>query len=103
MIPANIAMELASLQAQVTAAAPLADASQPTIVAIQLNAAQLLSDIDTAITAAAGELDSWTPPADPQDILAGILGLVVSATDQATLVNVEGYVGRAVKNLDQIV
>jgi hypothetical protein len=102
-IPANITSELAALQQQTAAAQPLASASRPTITAIQLNAGQLLSDIDVALLAAAGSLDTWTPPTDPDAIVAGILGLLESADDQAGLCNMEGYVGRAAKNLDQLV
>ena len=53
-VPASIVTELTALQAQLTAAQPVESASAPTIVALQLNAAQALSDLDTALTNAAG-------------------------------------------------
>jgi hypothetical protein len=102
-VPATITAELTALQAQVTAAAPLASAAPATIAAIQLNAEQLVSDIGSALTTAAGALDTWTTPTDPNAIAAGIEALKCSAEDQATLANMAGYVGRATKNLDQLV
>ena len=94
-IPAKITAELTALQAQLTAAEPIQSASQPTVVAIQLNAEQLLTDIGIALTAAAGSLDTWVAPVDPQQIVNGILGLGASADDQSSLADSVGYVGRA--------
>ena len=101
-VPANITTELASLQAQIASAAPLANASRATVIAIQLNAAQLTSDLEAAETATAGLLDSWSTPADPTLIASGILGLLESSQDQSSVVNMRGYVGRATTNLDQL-
>jgi|SRR6516165_10242197 hypothetical protein len=102
-IPANITAELANLQAQVTAAGPLAAASAPTLTAMQLNAAALVSDINAALAGAAGALDTWMAPTDPAAIVTGILALETNADDQASLANMAGYAGRALKNLDQVV
>jgi hypothetical protein len=102
VIPANIASELTFLQQQTAAAAPITSASPATIAAIKLNAAQLVSDLDTAVTAAAGSLDTWAAPADPDAIAQGIEGLVCSASEQSTLVLMRGVVGRAAANLSQL-
>lgn len=101
-IPSNISTELANLQKQLTAAGTLSNASAPTILALQLNCAQLLSDIDTALTNAAGKLDSFGDPTDPVDIINEFADIVESATDQSTLANLAGYVGRSNINLDQL-
>lgn len=101
-IPANIASELANLQAQTAAAAPLSSASRATITAIKLNSAQLVADIETAITASAGQLDTFTAPADPAAIVQGVLALGASAANQSELVTMRGYVGRANANVDQL-
>jgi hypothetical protein len=102
-IPANVTSELANLQSQVAAATPLSAASLATLTAIQLNAAQLAADIGAALTNAAGALDTWTAPADPVAIINGVNGLIGNASDQASLSNMQGYVMRAAKNLNQLV
>lgn len=102
-IVANVSGQIAALQAQITSAGPLSSVSQATITAIQLNAATLVSTISAAVTSAAGELDTWTAPTDPDAIVSGIMALKCSAAEQATLVNQGGYVGRMNKNLDQLV
>lgn len=51
----------------------------------------------------ANDLDDWSAPTDPLLIVNGFLGIVENATDQNTLCNMAGYVGRANINLDQLV
>jgi len=102
-IPANITSELTALQAQLAAAEPLSTASSPTIVALQLNTENFLDDVGAALDAASGTLDTWTAPVDPVSIVNGVLGLLSSAQDQNTLANIQGYVGRANANIDQLV
>ena len=99
----TIQAELENLQAQVTAASPLTSASPPTLLAIQLNAAQLLANINTAITNGVGQLDVWIAPVDPEQIIDGVLELKWQATNQSHLVLMEGYVARSNLNLDQLV
>jgi hypothetical protein len=101
-VPTAITTELADLQAQVTAAQPLAQASQATVTAIKMNAATLVAAIDTAINAATGKLDTWAAPVDPLTIIAGIQAVAVNADDQADLTNMRGFVGRATSNLNQV-
>jgi hypothetical protein len=101
-IPTNITTELASLQAQVAAAAPLANASHATIVVLQLNAENLVNDIQTALTAPNNPLDTFVAPVDPQAIIAGVENLSTVAQDQYTLSLMRGVVGRAAANLEQL-
>jgi hypothetical protein len=113
-IPANITTELASLQAQVAAATPLNNAPFTTIKALQLNAAQLVSDVQFALTTTtvianivlttdALLLDTWTAPLDPASIVAGVNAMVTAADNQSDLSRKRGLVGRIASNLDQLV
>ncbi len=113
-IPNNVTTELASLEAQVTAATPLKNASFATIKAMQLNAANLVADIQTALTTTtlipnivlmtdSVQLDTWTAPLDPAGIVAGINLSVVAAENQNTLSLMRGVVGRVASNLDQLI
>lgn len=101
-LPTTIASEIEGLQAQTAAASPLSSASRATITAIKLNSAQLVADIETAITASAGQLDTFVAPSDPAAIVSGVLALGASAESQSELVNARGYVGRANANIDQL-
>jgi hypothetical protein len=100
-IPFNITTELSSLQAQVAIAAPLASAPFSTIKAIQLNAGNLVNDIQTALTGASA-LDTWTAPPDPISMATGFNSLVAAAEDQGNLSLMRGVAGRAASNLDQL-
>jgi hypothetical protein len=102
MIPQNVTDALTSLQSQVTAAAPLTAASQPTITAIKLNSQALVTTVDTALAGAAGQLDTWQAPTDVDQIIAGVLALTTAATDQANLAVMRGLVGRVASNVDQL-
>jgi hypothetical protein len=101
-IPINITIELASLQAQVTAGAPLNNAPFATIKAMQLNAGNLVSDIQSALTSSS-VLDTWVPAVDPISIITGFNIAVTAGEDQNTLSLMRGVVGRAASNLDQLV
>lgn len=102
MIPASITTALASLVAQVAAANPLVSAPRATILAIQLNAASLVSNIQSTLVAPNNTLDTFVPPADPVAIIHGIWGLRHAADDQSNLSLMRGVVGRATSNLDQL-
>ena len=101
-IPANITTELTSLQAQVAAAAPLANATHATKVALQLNAGQLVADVQSALVAPSNLLDTWIAPTDPVVIISGVLGLLTASQDQNNLSLMRGVTGRAASNLDQL-
>jgi hypothetical protein len=100
-ISASITTALTSLQAQVAAAQPLANASQATRTALKLNAGALVADIQTALVASS-LLDTWTPSTDPAVIVAGVNSVVAAAQDENTLSLMRGVVGRAASNLDQL-
>lgn len=101
-LPANILTEAASLEAQVAAASPLANASRATKDAIKLNAAQLVSDTEAALIAPDNVLDTWTAPVDPASIVTGIGTIVDTADTQASLAVARGVFGRSASNLDQL-
>lgn len=112
MIPANITIALASLEAQVAAASPLASAPHSALVAAQLNASNLVNMIQTALTTTLTSniilttdsvlLDTWVPPIDSISIINGILNVLVSSQNQNQLSLIRGVVGRATSNLDQL-
>lgn len=101
MISTSITTALISLQDQVTAAQPLANADQATIVALQLNAANLVESIEAALHVTS-VLDTWMPPSDPQSMIAGVLIDVTAAEDQSKLALMRGEIGRATSNLEQL-
>lgn len=101
-IPANITAEIAFLQSQVTQNAPLTSAPRAQVVAMQLNAKQLVADTDAALTAAAGTLDTWTSPVGAAQIIAGIQAISTSAQNQSDIALCRGIVGRVASNLDQL-
>jgi len=102
MIPANILTEINSLETQTAAASPLESASRATVISLQLNAEQLVSDVQTALVAPNNTLDTFVAPVDPVAIIRGVLGLRHAADDQMNLSLIRGVVGRAASNLDQL-
>ena len=104
-IPQNIIDEFANIQTQIDAAIPLSTANHPTILALQLNAAQLVSDCEQAQGTLVGQLDTyvWTPGDDPAVITAAVQGLNASATDESTICLLRGLAGRMASNLNQLV
>lgn len=101
-IPSYITTELTNLQKQVAAATPLVSASRPTIVAMQLNAAQLVSDVQAALTAPNNILDIQVTASDPLTIIPAVLGELTAAQDQTRLATMRGIVGRVASNLNQL-
>jgi len=113
-IPANITTELTSLQAQVKAATPLNNANFATIKAMQLNAVNLVSDIQFALTTTklipnivlttdSVLLDTWVAPVDAISMVTGFNAVVVAGDNQNALSLMRGVVGRVASNLDQLV
>lgn len=111
-IPSNITIELANLEAQVALASPLAKTPHSNLVAMQLNAANLTADIQTALTTTVLSnlipstdstlLDGWVPPADAVTITVGVLNILTASQNQEQLSLLRGIVGRATSNLNQI-
>jgi hypothetical protein len=102
MIPTNITDELTSLQAQVDAALPLNNAPFATIKALQLNAGNLVADMQTALVASS-VLDTWVAPTDAISMVNGFNVAVTAGIDQGNLSLMRGLVGRVASNLDQLV
>lgn len=102
MIPASITTALVSIEAQVVAASPLANAPRSTITALQLNAQALTASVQSALVASPSLLDTWIAPPDPQVMVNGVLNLLSIAIDQSNLSLMRGLVGRATSNLDQL-
>lgn len=102
-IPAAVATQLTALQAAFTAASPIdTTATRPQILGLQFRAVQLVNSLDAAIPAAAGALDTFTAPAMPQDMAAGVLGLLAATQAQVVLADMRGVIGRALSNLEQV-
>ena len=101
-ISVDIVTELTVLEAQVAAAVPLSAQPFSAITAMQLNAQNLVNDIQAAIDAP-NLLDTWTAPIDGASIVSGFLDVVTVSIDQQNLAMMRGVVGRASKNLDQLV
>jgi hypothetical protein len=98
-----ITTALTSLENQVTAASPLAQASAPTILALQLNAQALTGQIEQAQYDAAGQLDTWTDTSQaPEMMIQGVVNAYNSANDESSLAELRGIVGRVTSNLDQL-
>jgi hypothetical protein len=100
-ISSTITAALTSLQQQVTAAAPLANASHATITALQLNAIALVNSIQAALVATS-LLDTFAASADPTVIVSGVQSVVTAAIDQSNLALMRGLTGRATSNLEQL-
>jgi hypothetical protein len=101
-ISAQITTELQSLQAQVAAASPLTNANFAAVKAMQLNAGQLVSDVQASLVTSS-PLDTWVAPTDPQSMIAGFAGVVGAGVDQSKLSLMRGVVGRVASNLGQLV
>jgi hypothetical protein len=103
-IPKSIVSEFTNIQSQINAAVPLARASHATVIALQLNAAQLVSDCEQAEGTLAGALDTyvWIPGDDPAKITSAIVGLNGNAADEANIALLRGLAGRMASNLNQL-
>jgi hypothetical protein len=102
-IPQSIIGQLQFLQNQYNQAQPLLAQPRSIIVALQLNAANLVAALDTAETNAVGQLDSWTQPGDPFALISSLQALLTAAQDQTALFNIRSLIGRVTSNLDQLV
>jgi len=103
-IPQSIADQFAFIQAQINAAIPLTAASHATVVALQLNAVNLVNACEQAQGTLAGGLDTyvWTPGDDPAAITSAIQGLNMNGNDEANIALLRGLAGRMASNLNQL-
>lgn len=102
-IPQSIVGELQFLQNQLKNSQPLTDQTNATIIALQLNAASLVVDLDIAENNAAGQLDTWVQPQDPFALITSFDNLLISAQDQTSICDIRSLIGRVASNLDQLV
>ena len=101
-IPATIQAEIAAITAAFQAATPLKQAPRAAVTALQINAAQIVADVDSALAGAAGALDTFAAPLMPADIAAGVNALLTASQNQTDLADLRGLAGRVASNLDQV-
>ena len=61
-------------------ASPLTNANFATVKAMQLNAGQLVSDVQASLVTSS-PLDTWVAPTDPQSMIAGFADVVGAGVD----------------------
>ncbi|MCJ2084591.1 hypothetical protein MKK88_01090 [Methylobacterium sp. E-005] len=103
MIPAAIPVALIAFQAAVTANKPIAAATPYQIATLVAQGQAVLAMIDSALIAAGTSLDAPDPSGHPLALIADLSGRVTAVSDQETLSDLRGFVGRAVFNLAQAV
>lgn len=97
--PADIQAEVLALNTAITAAMPLESAPQRTMAALATQADMLVTDVDTALTIAAGDLDTYGAPTMPPAMVLAFLNAVDEATTQVSLADLAGVAGRVASNL----
>jgi hypothetical protein len=97
--PVTIQTEVSALSAAITAATPLENASNLIITALSTQATTLVNDIDTALSAAAGNLDTFTAPTMAPAMVLTFLSAVDAAETQTSLCDLAGVAGRIASNL----
>lgn len=100
-LPVNIVVEAQFLQSQVKQFSPLANAPHAAIMAMKLNAANLVSDVQAALTATSN-LDNLTFPTDVGLMVTTMLSVLTTAQSQTSLSLARGVFGRSASNLDQL-
>jgi len=93
-VPVSISSLVSALDDDIVAAQPLAQASFDTLNALAYSAGLLAQSADDAIGGAAGQLDIFSAPLMPQDIIAGVLALSDAATTQTALIDLQTFVSR---------
>lgn len=99
-VPPAVVAQLTALDDSLVAAGNLETAPLTTLNALAYSAGQLAGAVENAIPAAAGALDTWEAPLMPQDIEAGVLGLLSASEGQSALADLEGFVARIEINLE---
>ena len=102
-IPQKILDDLTALQKQLAASQPLEAAPRAEVVAIELNAEQLETDVTLALTMGGDGLGVWIAPRDQPGIIAGVQKEIAAAADQWHLLDMLEVISRAVLNLDLMV
>ena len=102
-IPQKILDDLTALQKQLAASQPLEAAPRAEVVAIELNAEQLETDVTLALTMGGDGLGVWIAPRDQPGIIAGVQKEIAAAADQWHLLDMLEVISRAVLNIDLMV
>ena len=103
VLPANITADMANLQTAYASAAPLTTAPSTTVYALYVQAEAAVSDLDAAVLAASGSLDTYLAPTMAPAIATGVLGLLTACQTQSALTDIRGYVGRVALNIGQAI
>jgi hypothetical protein len=101
MIPASLSAAYSFWTASVAANRPLSKAGALTKAALVTTGASVVSQIETALGAAAGNLDGPDPTGFAGDLVQDLIDLSTSATDQTDLAALRGIAGRQLFNLSQ--
>ena len=101
-IPTVLQAEIIALNTAFLAASPLEQAPRAAITALQINAAQLVTDINTALAGASGALDTFSASTDPAVTAVGFAGLLTASQNQSDLSDLRGLIGRVASNMDQV-
>lgn len=101
-IPASIQAEIAAITTAFQAASPLKQAPRAAVRALQINAAQIVADVDISLAASAGALDAFSAPVMPDAIAAGVSALLTASQNQTDLADLRGLAGRVASNLNQV-
>ena len=101
-ISADLQAKVAALNTAFLAASPVEQSPRAAVTALQINAAHLVSDVDSALAGAAGGLDAFAAPSDPVAIATGLSGLLTASQNQTDLADLRGLIGRVASNLAQI-
>jgi hypothetical protein len=100
-IPASLAADLRTFQANVVAAAPLQGATPLQVAKLVAQAATVLSAVDAALQTSGTPLQAPAPSGHPVTAITAVRSLAAAALDQTALSDLRGYLGRAVFNLAQ--
>jgi hypothetical protein len=92
---------LAAFQANVTANKPITSATPYQIATLVSQGQAVLAMIDAALDASGTALDAPDPFGHPLTLIADLSGRLNAVSDQMTLSDLRGFVGRAVFNLAQ--
>lgn len=102
MIPAQLVSDVKALAAAVTVNAPLNRLPQYQLTILQTQAEAVVVEVQADLAAAAGQLDAGDPTGYVGTFVTDLLALAEASADQSILCNVQGYVGRACFNINQV-
>lgn len=101
MISPSLVASVATFDASVSAASPISQATSLTKAALVKAGQLLLGQVETEASTTGTALDASDPSGFAGDMVGQLLALSTANDDTASLVEVRGYLGRAVFNLGQ--